>query len=220
MTSGIYCIENKVNNKKYIGQSKNIKERFSQHIRNLNANINHTPVFQNAWNKYGKENFEFRIILILPNIRWILDIFEKIFILMNSSHITKNGYNVSWGGSSSMKNRKHEEQTIIKIKNNASSYWLGKNRSDETKAKISKSKTGTKLSKNHIEKIKHGVRGKKQSHGKTSKYVGVYKRNDNGKFRAEIKFEGIVYKIGSVAYNKRFKELNNTNTEPNIINNN
>ena len=53
-----------------------------------------------------------------------------------------------------------------------------------------------------------------------------HKQNNDS--RKEIKFEGIVYKIGSfeteieaaIAYNKRFKELNNTNTEPNIINNN
>ena len=34
--SGIYCIENKVNNKKYIGQSKNINDRWYKHKNELN----------------------------------------------------------------------------------------------------------------------------------------------------------------------------------------
>ena len=36
---GIYCIENKINNKKYIGQSIHIHRRWSEHKYELNINL-------------------------------------------------------------------------------------------------------------------------------------------------------------------------------------
>ena len=37
LVSGIYCIENLSTNKKYIGQSVNIYERWKKHISELNS---------------------------------------------------------------------------------------------------------------------------------------------------------------------------------------
>ena len=53
----IYKITCKVNNKIYIGQTKNsIKSRFENHIKNaLNNNLN--THLARAIRKYGKENF-------------------------------------------------------------------------------------------------------------------------------------------------------------------
>ena len=38
---GIYCFTNRINNKKYIGQSVNLEERYKSHLRNYN-NPNNT----------------------------------------------------------------------------------------------------------------------------------------------------------------------------------
>ena len=59
--SGIYCIENIITNKKYIGQSIDVDERWRKHISELNHNYHHNDYLQKAWNKYGEDNFEFII---------------------------------------------------------------------------------------------------------------------------------------------------------------
>lgn len=62
MICGIYKIKNMLNGKIYIGQSKNIHKRWSQHKRLLDHGTHHSYKLQNAWNKYGSESFEFEII--------------------------------------------------------------------------------------------------------------------------------------------------------------
>ncbi len=55
----IICI---VNNKCYIGQTIDYEKRRKEHIYELNKNIHSNAHLQNAWNKYGQENFTFEII--------------------------------------------------------------------------------------------------------------------------------------------------------------
>lgn len=59
---GVYKITNKVNNKIYIGSSVNVYTRWRNHIYELNNNKHSNNYLQNAWNKYGFNNFEFKII--------------------------------------------------------------------------------------------------------------------------------------------------------------
>ena len=49
---GIYKITNKINNKKYIGQSIHVKERIAEHKNQLKNNTHHNQYLQNAYNKY------------------------------------------------------------------------------------------------------------------------------------------------------------------------
>ena len=60
--SGIYCIENTINNKKYIGSSKNLYYRICRHTCDLRKNRHKNPILQNSWNKYGELNFKAYII--------------------------------------------------------------------------------------------------------------------------------------------------------------
>lgn len=56
---GIYEIKNKVTGKIYIGSSKQIEKRWEQHLQVLEKGEHHSILLQRAWNKYGKECFEF-----------------------------------------------------------------------------------------------------------------------------------------------------------------
>lgn len=62
MKSGIYKIICLKNNKIYIGSSKNILQRINVHKRHLRKNKHINPYVQNAWNKYGEENFVFEVL--------------------------------------------------------------------------------------------------------------------------------------------------------------
>jgi group I intron endonuclease len=59
---GIYKIKNEINNLIYIGQSNDIERRWKEHIYELNNNKHNNFHLQNAWNKYGCDNFNFEKI--------------------------------------------------------------------------------------------------------------------------------------------------------------
>ena len=94
MSIGIYKIKNLINDKVYIGQSVDVEKRWSTHKAELKNNYHHNIHLQNAWNKYGEENFEFSIIeecytnqLNQREIYWIAK--------FNSC---ETGYNLTSGG--------------------------------------------------------------------------------------------------------------------------
>lgn len=73
--TGVYAIVNKTNDKFYIGSASRIGispsdsgfyTRWYSHIASLNSNSSQCTYLQNAWNKYGEENFEFKIIHKCP----------------------------------------------------------------------------------------------------------------------------------------------------------
>lgn len=62
MKSGVYMIKNNVNNKIYIGSSKNINKRWLAHKFILNNKKHCNKHLNSAWNKYGEDNFIFSVI--------------------------------------------------------------------------------------------------------------------------------------------------------------
>lgn len=60
--SGIYKIVNEINGKFYIGSSKNICNRLAEHLSRLRNNRHRNSYMQHSVNKYGIENFHFRIL--------------------------------------------------------------------------------------------------------------------------------------------------------------
>lgn len=92
---GIYKIENKINHKIYIGQSIDIKTRWTAHKRCSKYNDKKDYRLYQAINKYGLDNFDFSIIEeCKPQL---LNEREIYYIQQYDSY--NNGYNMTYGGS-------------------------------------------------------------------------------------------------------------------------
>ncbi len=61
-TSGIYSIYNTINGSYYVGSSVCIKNRLTEHKRQLRLGIHHNNHLQASYNKYGKDVFLFEVI--------------------------------------------------------------------------------------------------------------------------------------------------------------
>lgn len=93
--SAIYCITNKLNGKKYIGQSINVYERIKQHKREWKYPKRINPLYRDI-QEYGLENFEFKVIEKCPI--YLLNSREEHYIALYNT-IQPNGYNRNKGGS-------------------------------------------------------------------------------------------------------------------------
>jgi group I intron endonuclease len=60
--SGVYAITHIVSGRVYIGSSKDMLGRWAGHQKYLQSNIHHNARLQNAWNKYGSDQFHFGIL--------------------------------------------------------------------------------------------------------------------------------------------------------------
>lgn len=92
----IYCHENRINGKIYIGQTrqKRLTARWS-----AGAGYVGCPHFNSAIKKYGWENFE-HTILKTGLTKEEADAYEKLYISFFSSNDPKYGYNIQKGGAS------------------------------------------------------------------------------------------------------------------------
>ena len=57
---GIYKI--KINDKEYIGSSRNIKHRLKHHLQSMKNKKHHNRTMQNLYNKYGDNKIYFEIV--------------------------------------------------------------------------------------------------------------------------------------------------------------
>jgi len=94
--SGIYCIENIINNKKYIGQTKRLNDRWYHHRSLLRDNKHTNDHLQKAWNKYGEENFK-HYVLEYCDYK-LLDEREIYWIHYYNTTDREYGYNSKEGG--------------------------------------------------------------------------------------------------------------------------
>lgn len=61
--SGIYEVRNTTNGKRYVGSAKSLSQRLGAHLKNLRKGKHHNRHLQFAWDKYGEQAFEFKVIL-------------------------------------------------------------------------------------------------------------------------------------------------------------
>ena len=142
MTTGIYKITNLVNNKVYIGASKNIEKRWGAH-RNGHSDL--AKEFQT----FGLDNFKFEVLLECPED--MLCQWERDMICLYDADDPEKGYNCkndrpySLKRTEALKGRKLSEETKRKISEShkGKPAWnKGIPCSDESRRKMSESHKG------------------------------------------------------------------------------
>lgn len=94
--SGIYCIENLSTHKKYVGQAVSVSGRFKEHISDLNHQDHFNSYLQNAWNKYGEDDFIYYVLEYCSIEK--LDERETFYIDKLNLLDRDFGYNLKRGG--------------------------------------------------------------------------------------------------------------------------
>lgn len=204
---GIYKITSP-SNKVYIGQSINIKKRFSSYKR---LECKSQIALYNSFSKYTfeKHNFE---ILCECEIHELNDKERYYQDLYNVN--TVDGLNCKLTGgdnirgelskesririSKSIKGKKPSEETRLKMSNSRK----GKKFSDETKHAISTALKGRKFSEETIEKIRYSAKNiseetrKKMSDSAKAKSHEVLKNNSDSQKKIIINLENGVFYFG------------------------
>lgn len=89
----IYLVENKINDKKYVGKTYGtIEKRWNEHIKDSKRNNKqHRPLYR-AIRKYGVENF------FISELEYVDNCEEREIYWINFYDCYKNGYNATLGG--------------------------------------------------------------------------------------------------------------------------
>lgn len=141
--SGIYMWKNKINEKRYIGSSQNLRKRLKEYFKTNHLLINTSMNICKALKKHGHSNFEFTI----------LEYCEPSKCLEREKHywgLLNPEYNIAKDPIAAMSGRNHSDKSkqimsdIAKKSENSGRYKsgenhpnYGKNRDSETKQKIS-----------------------------------------------------------------------------------
>jgi group I intron endonuclease len=138
--AAIYIIRNNVNNKIYVGSTNDLNRRLRNHKFLLEAGKHHSKHLQNAYNKYGKENFLFEVYKKVNENELLI---EEQKVLDYLRPFGKNGYNIAEIAGSPMKGKTHTDKVkaILREKLSGNKHpHFGKEVSEKWRRNISKMK--------------------------------------------------------------------------------
>lgn len=177
LKSGIYAIVHIVSGKRYYGSSVNMDGRKRQHWSDLRLRRHKNPHLQAAWNKYGDNAFEFRVIERLPKEQ--LEASEQRYLDGN-----ENGYNIGKFAYAPARGRKKTAETIAKM----SAARKGKKLSAEHKAILSLRGRGRKHSQEARAKMSAAQVGKRHSDTTKLKLAEIGRKKwSNRQYRDRMK---------------------------------
>lgn len=165
LLTGVYAIIHLTSGKRYVGSASiSFFRRHSEHRRDLRARRHHSVLLQRAWDKYGADSFEFRILRVTTPEEAVS--FEQAFIDLHKAADKKHGYNIA-PIAGSLLGYKHSPESRAKM----SAVGRGKKRSPETRAKMSAASMGKTMPRDGVEKsaaAKRGVRHSPEARAKMS----------------------------------------------------
>ena len=196
----VYMHTNKINDKKYIGiTSRDVESRW----RNGLGYQSGQPVFWNAIQKYGWDNFEHEIIaqdLDEYTAKQLeIDLINKYKTNCRKYKNPEYGYNMTDGGDGTT-GRTHTDETKEKLKIVAT----GRKASDETRLKLSEAKKGTNNSfygRHHSEETKRILSDKtkeKLSNPENHPMYGKHQSEESKKKNMESQLKKSVVQLNKI----------------------
>lgn len=121
-----------------------IKRRFAEHKRELEANVHPNKKMQNSYNKYGCLAFKYDVIEVLKAeiTQEYINERECFWIEALGSSVLKNGFNIAEGGSNGNTLANLSEEKLKERIRKISEKQRGKIVSEETRVKQSEAKKG------------------------------------------------------------------------------
>lgn len=187
MSFHVYLIHNVLNNKVYVGKTKDPAKRWRKHMETaLSSRKDHKFYLHHALKKYGTDNFVFTVIQQFST-EAEQDLAEKYWIQYFNSRDSKFGYNLTDGGEGCV-GRILSQST----KNKISETLKGHDVPEKTREKIGDSLTGFRRSQEFKNKVSQGMMGRVLSDSSRQKIgVGVSGENNGSSKLNEQKVKEI-----------------------------
>jgi group I intron endonuclease len=132
--SGIYCIENKLNHKKYIGQTKQkFIKRYWYHLWSLRNGNHFNKKLLNSFNKNNEDDFIFYMVEEEYDVDKINELEKKYIKEFNT---IESGYNISEGGQEQHLVQYVSAESRKKVGQLNKERMTGKKLSEETKQRM------------------------------------------------------------------------------------
>jgi group I intron endonuclease len=148
----LYIYTNKINNKRYIGITCDVKRRHREHIHGRSG----ARAFYGAIEKYGTDAFDFKVLAIFDHVE-AAAYHEQAAILGFGTQVP-NGYNLCAGTPGTKYHGPNSEETRRRISESNMgriSGYLGHHPSIETRKKLSDAKRGKRNKNGNISFLGH-----------------------------------------------------------------
>ncbi len=213
MSAGVYSIVNRVNGKRYVGHSKNIRDRLNEHFNALKKSKHGNVILQKAWDKYGADNFTSEVLEYCG----LNEMVEREQYWMNfyKSYCKESGYNVAPAAASNLgwKMPSTTKEKISKAMKGRKGHPLTEQQKDHYRRLY----TGKKLPADQKAAISIGLRRYYESGGEaslgmlgkhhTTETRKAIANSNRGKKRSEITRKRISEGHRGVRYNWKNPEL-------------
>lgn len=138
----IYLIKNKINGKKYIGQTiRSLELRWKEHLRRKDDFLIHKAIM-----KYGKDNFEIELVE-KTSVFSKLNNLERYYIKTLDT-LMPNGYNMTSGGSEITKEIR--KKISLKTKGKKKRPWTQREKDAQSERLKGKKRTGKALENHNL----------------------------------------------------------------------
>jgi group I intron endonuclease len=171
--SAIYEIVNTITGHRYVGSAVNLRLRWARHRHDLPKGVHRNRYLQNAWNKYGRDAFEFRIIeLCAPQD-----------LISREQHYLDAGcdYNIAKVAGSPLGTRRSAETRAL-----LSAMQIGKKCSPEAIARSAAGHRGLKRPPDAVERTAAANRGIKRTPEGRAKTSAAMIARMNDELRAKM----------------------------------